>query len=88
MVTHAACLPQQIPKHSNFGPELVEFNRCRELVGQEVAFGIVEIVFILLGVSKTVSFAKMLSFFEINRMVSLPKTPFSLKQLNLRGRGR
>ena len=53
MVAHAACLRQQIPKRSNFGPELVEFNRRRELVGQEVAFGIVEIVFILLDVSES-----------------------------------
>ena len=53
VVAHAACLRQQIPKHSNFGPELVEFNSCREFVGQEIALGIVKIVFILLDVSET-----------------------------------
>ena len=53
VIAHAACLRQQIPKHGNFGPELVEFNRRREFVGQEIALGIVEIVFILLNVSET-----------------------------------
>src|ERR1700683_2278950 len=51
VIAHAAGLCQQIPKHSNFGSELVEFNRRREFVGQEIALGIVKIVFILLNVS-------------------------------------
>ena len=50
MIAHAARLRQQITKRRNFGPQLVKFNRRGELVCQQVAFGIVEIVFILLGV--------------------------------------
>ncbi|MGA2077162.1 MAG: hypothetical protein ABSH52_27030 [Terriglobia bacterium] len=53
MVTHAACLRKQIPQRGNLSPKLIEFNRRRELVRQKVAFGIVEIVFILLGVRKS-----------------------------------
>jgi hypothetical protein len=53
MVAHAACLPQQIPKRSNFCPELVEFNGGREFVGQEVALLIVQIIFILFHVSES-----------------------------------
>src|SRR5882757_8613684 len=52
VLAHAACLSQQIPKYNNFGPELVQFNRYREFVGQEIALGIVKIVFILLDVSE------------------------------------
>src|ERR1700722_18938058 len=53
VVAHAARLRQQITKHGNFGPELVEFDRRREFVGQEIALGIVKIVLILLDVSET-----------------------------------
>ena len=49
VVAHAACLRQQVPKRGNLGPELVELDCRRELVRQQVAFGFVEVVFILLG---------------------------------------
>ena len=52
VVAHAAGLRQQFLQRGNFGPELVEFNGGRELVGQVVALGIVEIVLVLLGVSE------------------------------------
>src|SRR5260370_35773332 len=53
VIAHAACLCQQIPKHTSFGPELVEFTRRRGFVGQEIGLGIVKSGFLLLNVSES-----------------------------------
>ena len=52
MVAHAAGLGQQFLQGRDLGPELVQPDGGRELIGQLVALGVVEVVLFLLDVGE------------------------------------
>lgn len=50
MVTNALGLGQDIAEGGNLGPELIEFEGSRELVGQLISRCLVRVIFILFRV--------------------------------------
>ena len=52
VIAHAAGLGEQFLQRGDFGPQLIQFTRGGELVGELVAFGVVEVVLVLLGVGQ------------------------------------